>query len=263
MFDTFTNKNQLNVHSRKLTWNLKISHWKRRFLLETIILRFHVKLWGCSQIYRWPWILWPTHQTSPAFQVLFPGKLLLWRSGAGIDLAWSDEGYLVEHVEEKFLWWKQGHQKKATNLSSIFFLSKKKMMGKFYTVRLSGPSYKAVWPCIADILDLQSTSFEIPWFLIQVFPCGNFLFHSWVGNQPPTNEKKISGLRVDCFFLEIEVFLLTKVLKMHLVTQGCFGPQNNQFFRVQWSLGTHINDMFQLGRSASRNCGHQLRGRDV
>ena len=173
----------------------------------------------------------------------------------------------------KAIWWSMSRRnfyggnrdtkKKATNLSSIFFLSKKKMMGKFYTVRLSGPSYKAVWPCIADILDLQSTSFEIPWFLIQVFPCGNFLFHSWVGNQPPTNEKKISGLRVDCFFLEIEVFLLTKVLKMHLVTQGCFGPQNNQFFRVQWSLGTHINDMFQLGRSASRNCGHQLRGRDV
>ena len=31
----------------RLTWNLKISPWKRRFLLETIIMRFHVKLWGC------------------------------------------------------------------------------------------------------------------------------------------------------------------------------------------------------------------------
>ena len=28
-----------------LTWNLKISPWKRRFLLETVIFRFHVKLW--------------------------------------------------------------------------------------------------------------------------------------------------------------------------------------------------------------------------
>ena len=28
------------------TWNLKISPWKSRFLLETIIFRFHVKLWG-------------------------------------------------------------------------------------------------------------------------------------------------------------------------------------------------------------------------
>ena len=31
-----------------LTWNLKISPWKRRFLLETIIFRFHVKLQGCK-----------------------------------------------------------------------------------------------------------------------------------------------------------------------------------------------------------------------
>ena len=35
------------THPWRLTWNLKISPWKRRFLLETIILRFHVKLWGC------------------------------------------------------------------------------------------------------------------------------------------------------------------------------------------------------------------------
>ena len=35
------------IHPRSLTWNLKISPWKRRFLLETIIFRFHVKLWGC------------------------------------------------------------------------------------------------------------------------------------------------------------------------------------------------------------------------
>ena len=33
---------------RSLTWNLKISPWKRRFLLETIIFRFHVKFRGCN-----------------------------------------------------------------------------------------------------------------------------------------------------------------------------------------------------------------------
>ena len=36
------------VHSLKLTWNLKMDPWKRRFLLETIISRFHVNFWGCS-----------------------------------------------------------------------------------------------------------------------------------------------------------------------------------------------------------------------
>ena len=36
------------LHPWSLTWNLKITPWKRRFLLETIIFRFHVKLWGCN-----------------------------------------------------------------------------------------------------------------------------------------------------------------------------------------------------------------------
>ena len=39
----------LLIHPWSLTWNLKISHWKRRLVLEIIILRFHVKLWGCMQ----------------------------------------------------------------------------------------------------------------------------------------------------------------------------------------------------------------------
>ena len=37
-----------------LTWNRKISPWKLRFLLDTINLRFHVKLWGCI-IPKNPW----------------------------------------------------------------------------------------------------------------------------------------------------------------------------------------------------------------
>ena len=34
------------IHSRKLTWNLKMNPWKRRFLLKTIIFRFHVSFRG-------------------------------------------------------------------------------------------------------------------------------------------------------------------------------------------------------------------------
>ena len=33
---------------RNLTWNKKISPWKRKVLLETIIFRFHVKFRGCN-----------------------------------------------------------------------------------------------------------------------------------------------------------------------------------------------------------------------
>ena len=36
------------IHTRNLTWNLKISPWKRKVHLETIIFRFHVKFRGCT-----------------------------------------------------------------------------------------------------------------------------------------------------------------------------------------------------------------------
>ena len=37
-----------NLHPRKLTWNLKMNPWKRRFLWKTIIFRFHVSFRGCN-----------------------------------------------------------------------------------------------------------------------------------------------------------------------------------------------------------------------
>ena len=43
-----TKKGALVLHPQKLTWNLKINHWKRRFLLRIIIFRFHVSFWGCK-----------------------------------------------------------------------------------------------------------------------------------------------------------------------------------------------------------------------
>ena len=36
---------------------------------------------------------------------------------------------------------------------------------KITTLRIIGPSYGGVWPCIGGFWDLQTTSFEIPWFL--------------------------------------------------------------------------------------------------
>ena len=37
--------------------------------------------------------------------------------------------------------------------------------GKKITLRIIGPSYRGVWMCIAGFWDLQTTIFEIPWFL--------------------------------------------------------------------------------------------------
>ena len=39
------------LHPRKLTWHPKIDTWKRSFLLETIILRFHVSFRECKVEY--------------------------------------------------------------------------------------------------------------------------------------------------------------------------------------------------------------------
>ena len=48
------------IHPPKQTWNLKMDPWKRRFLLETIISRFHVIFWGCIRIFErnMPNFLW-------------------------------------------------------------------------------------------------------------------------------------------------------------------------------------------------------------
>ena len=45
---SFVRLSTLVVHPTKQTWNLKMDPWKRRFLLETIISRFHVNFGGCT-----------------------------------------------------------------------------------------------------------------------------------------------------------------------------------------------------------------------
>ena len=40
---------KIKAHPRNLRWNLKISPWKRKVHLETIIFRFHVKFRGCTR----------------------------------------------------------------------------------------------------------------------------------------------------------------------------------------------------------------------
>ena len=47
----------ISLHPRKLTWNLKMKPWKRRFLLKTIIFRFHVSFRGSIDYWiYWTWI---------------------------------------------------------------------------------------------------------------------------------------------------------------------------------------------------------------
>ena len=47
----------MSLHPWSLTWNLKINPWKRRFLWEIIIFRFHVSFRGCTSISVASWFI--------------------------------------------------------------------------------------------------------------------------------------------------------------------------------------------------------------
>ncbi len=66
------------VHPPKQTWNLKMDPWKRRFLLETIISRFHVNFWGCKIL--------PLPKRNSEF---VPKKLLLWGGQRVVFMVWN------------------------------------------------------------------------------------------------------------------------------------------------------------------------------
>ena len=67
------------IHPPKQTWNLKMDPWKRRFLLETIISRFHVNFQGCTSLnleHEYSTLLSPPKEsTSTMFLVLHHGIL--------------------------------------------------------------------------------------------------------------------------------------------------------------------------------------------
>ena len=89
------------LHPWSLTWNLKINPWKRRFLLEIIIIRFHVKLWGCmylfhlclstvsleTEVYDWHCYSKPTRErsevTTAQAQHLWHARMSPWQINAG------------------------------------------------------------------------------------------------------------------------------------------------------------------------------------
>ncbi len=68
----------LSIHPPKQTWNLKIDPWKRRFLLETIISRFHVNFWGCTSLW------FKIKNTSFVYQEFVYTSVGHWNSGRKI-----------------------------------------------------------------------------------------------------------------------------------------------------------------------------------
>ena len=91
----YTNSNA-NIHPWNLRWNLKRIPWKRRFLLETIIFRFHVKFRG--SICKHPWVSFRRSQSifcySPWFNLVFRKniKILTDVSCFGSEALWGFSG---------------------------------------------------------------------------------------------------------------------------------------------------------------------------
>ena len=63
------------LHPRNLTWNLKISPWKRKVHLEAIIFRFHVKFRG--------------GKTQRSYQASNPDMPVLRIDAASLQIYWS------------------------------------------------------------------------------------------------------------------------------------------------------------------------------
>ena len=100
----------LLLHPWNLTWNLKRSPWKRKFLLETIIFRFHVQFRGCNccskesqrkasaatalQIFLFcenPFENLPTKTSSPEMVI---SKWVMWTSHDGMENDDQKQSYL-------------------------------------------------------------------------------------------------------------------------------------------------------------------------
>ena len=71
---------------------------------------------------------------------------------------------------------------------------------KVVTLRIIGPSYGGVWICTAGFRDLQTPSFEIPWFLGKGFFLWlNWIFFRWSGFGPNPSRRsfRAQGPKVD------------------------------------------------------------------
>ena len=96
---------QQNIRPRKLTWNLKMKPWNRRFLLKTIIFRFHVSFrqtWvpsQCQSVYPRTWT--KTFKTKEQTQ---PGRhVACWAMAMSGDV-WGEWVFTQEKFDQPEKW---------------------------------------------------------------------------------------------------------------------------------------------------------------
>ena len=85
---------------------------------------------------------------------------------------WNHQQLLPLRMSPYFLGWevnlhlfKTDAWKSTDSRKYQFSKQESQCVRKFVTLRITGPCYRGVWMCIAGVGDLQTTSFEIPWFL--------------------------------------------------------------------------------------------------
>ena len=89
-----------------------------------------------------------------------------------------------------------------------------------FSLRIIGPSYRGVWPSIAGFWDLQTTSFEIPWFL------GLFIF---VANLISKLVLSFFALRGDArISIPTCSFIINESRLLNLQTHGVINTQKQQ-----------------------------------
>ena len=96
---------QQNIRPRKLTWNLKMKPWNRRFLLKNIIFRFHVSFrqtWvpsQCQSVYPRTWT--KTFKTKEQTQ---PGRhVACWAMAMSGDV-WGEWVFTQEKFDQPEKW---------------------------------------------------------------------------------------------------------------------------------------------------------------
>ena len=123
------------------------------------------------------------------------------------------------------------------------------------TLRIIGPSYRGTWTCIAGFWDLQTTSFEIPWFLRWGFIYDKIFSFFWNSRGAPNHQLTISW--TSWVFLQFGWQVPTTssnsqgLVGWYPTPSWWIGLRTSRFFHIREVMKTYIkkNDYKHIGGS--------------
>ena len=116
------------------------------------------------------------------------------------------------------------------------------------TLRIIGPCYRGVWMCIAGVWDLQTTSFEIPWFLGYVKFKATISLRTYPSTSWTTKQNNRWILEERAFFspsgtkkklvllIQIEIWEIDIRDQRHLWPQKTVEGRNLKFWSRRWLM---------------------------